>query len=469
MNNNEKKQLNAVVRLDVTFSEPDFITPWQNREQHFGSGSGVVISGNRILTNAHNITFATFISVSRPDSDEEFEGFVAAVDHDCDLALIEVADAKFFDDIVPMEIGVTPPVRSEVQVAGYPIGGFGMSVTQGIISRIEECGYVHSSCELLAAQLDAAINPGNSGGPVIYDGKIVGIAFQGRRDGENLGYMIPTEIIRHFLIDLNDGKVDGFPSTFFRYYPLVNPDMRRALKMGRGQSGVMVCMVAEAAGSELRNGDVLLGIDGRAISNWGNVKTAEDESRTLRFLLNDKQVDETVELRVLRDGREFTVRQPMVRLPYRCRTIRNAQSEYYIAGGLVFTALSENLVNDLSSRMNLMSLIHQEDARGKSLEMHLKEFAARPDEELVILQTVLVDKVNKGIPEVCLEPVAEVNGVPVRNLRHLAELVDGCRSEFITFKMKNGVPIMLDADKLRASTPQILERYRVPSDRCLPQ
>ena len=461
------KQFTAVVRLDVTFSEPDFITPWQNREQFFGSGSGVVIAGSRILTNAHNITNATFISVSKPGSDEEFEAFVAAVDHDCDLAVVEVRDSKFFEGIVPMELGITPPVRSEVQVAGYPIGGVGMSITQGIVSRIEECGYVHSSRKLLAAQLDAAINPGNSGGPVIYDGKIVGIAFQGRRDGENLGYMIPTEIIRHFLADLSDGKVDGFPSAFFEYYPLINPDMRRALKLGRSHSGVLICNVAQAAKSELRNCDVLIGIDGHAVSNWGSVTGADGESRSLGFLLNDKQVGETAELRVLRAGEELVIRQPMLRLPYRCRSIRNAMPEYCMFGGLVFTALSENLLADLSSnRDRLFSLLVPYEAPGSRLKKYLKEFATYPDEELVILQTVLVDKVNKGIPHSGLDPVSEVNGVPVRNLRHLAELVDNCRRGFITFKMESGVPIMLDAKKLREATPRILERYRVPADRC---
>lgn len=466
--NRMSKTFNAVVRLDVTFSEPDYITPWQNREQYFGSGSGVVIAGKRILTNAHNITNATFISVSKPGADEEFEASVAAVDHDCDLALIEVRDAKFFDGIVPMEIGITPPVRSEVQVAGYPIGGIGMSITQGIISRIEESRYVHSSCTLLAAQLDAAINPGNSGGPVIYDGRIAGIAFQGRRDGENLGYMIPTEIIRHFLADLDNGKVDGFPSPFFKYFRLTNQDMRRALKMRKTHSGVLVCNVAGSAKTELRNGDVLLKIDGRAVSNNGNVTMPDGELRTLRFLLCDKQVGETAELEVLRGGKVLTLGQPMQRLPYLCRNIRNTMPEYYIIGGLVFTALSENLMADLCSpHMGLFSsLLGPIDTRGERLKKYLGEFSAFPDQELVILQTILADKVSNGMQKCDLQPITEVNGVPVRNLRHLAELVDGCRGEFITFQLESGVPLMLDVKKLREATPRILKRCRVPSDRC---
>lgn len=77
--------------------------------------------------------------------------------------------------------------------------------------------YSHSLRNLLTVQLDAAINPGNSGGPVFYGSKIAGIAFQGHRKGENLGYMIPCEVIRHFLKDIEDGRVDGCGLMGFSY------------------------------------------------------------------------------------------------------------------------------------------------------------------------------------------------------------------------------------------------------------
>ena len=473
MNNHnlDTKQLNAVVRLDVTISEPDFISPWQNSEQHSVSGSGVVIEGiegNHILTNAHNITNATFISVSKSSSDEVFEAHVAAVDHDCDLALVDVADASFFNDIEPMSIGITPPVRSEVQVAGYPLGGVGMSITQGIISRIEERAYAHSSYELLTAQLDAAINPGNSGGPVIAGGEIAGIAFQGRRDGEGLGYMIPTEIIHHFLFDVCNDHIRGVPSLFFKYFRLTNQDMRRALKMRRHDSGVLVYNVAKQAKSNLRDGDVLLAINDTTISNNGNIWIGDDETYSLKYLLYEKQVGQEVEFRVLRDGKELVLRQRMVKLPYCCQNIRESLPEYYITGGLVFTALSENLLSDLCrADLSFLPFGRPLTPIGESLKKFRKKFATFPGEEQVILQTVLNDKVNTGLHGCSLEPVSEVNGVPVRNLRHLAKLVDDCRDGVIIIKLEDGLPIMLDAKKLREATPRILKRYRVPSDRYL--
>lgn len=53
--------------------------------------------------------------------------------------------------------------QDSVSVVGYPIGGDTISVTSGVVSRIEVTSYVHGSTELLAVQIDAAINSGNSG------------------------------------------------------------------------------------------------------------------------------------------------------------------------------------------------------------------------------------------------------------------------------------------------------------------
>lgn len=60
---NDDKVLNAVVKINAVYSKANFTRPWLNHPQFHGSGSGVVIRGNRILTTAHNIADATYITV----------------------------------------------------------------------------------------------------------------------------------------------------------------------------------------------------------------------------------------------------------------------------------------------------------------------------------------------------------------------------------------------------------------------
>lgn len=66
-------------------------------------------------------------------------------------------------------------------------GGDNISVTKGVVSRVEPTQYVHGATQLMAIQIDAAINPGNSGGPAIMGNKVAGVAFQNLSGAENIG------------------------------------------------------------------------------------------------------------------------------------------------------------------------------------------------------------------------------------------------------------------------------------------
>src|SRR5438477_12889374 len=102
-----------------------------------------------------------------------------------------------------------PDAKDPVVVYGYPTGGTSLSVTKGIISRIEFTGY-NLSVPGLRIQIDAAINPGNSGGPAVVGEEMAGIAFSRLGGGtQNIGYIIPSEEIELFLKDIADGKYDG--------------------------------------------------------------------------------------------------------------------------------------------------------------------------------------------------------------------------------------------------------------------
>ena len=467
--NDGELNLNAVVRLNMVAAIPNYSVPWQTKGLMSGIGSGVVIDGKRILTNAHNVADTTFITVLKQNDDTPFEATVQAVDHECDLALLDVIDKSFFDDITPMEFGETPAVQTEVQVAGYPIGGLGVSVTQGIISRIEEVAYRHSDFTLMAAQLDAAINPGNSGGPVLYRNRIVGIAFQGMRLKQNIGYMIPMEVIRHFLKDLENGKVDGFGNLSFQTMNLDNPDMRRSLKMRNGQTGVLVYEFKQGTSHDgLELNDVLLSIDGHKIANSGNVRRPGERPRSLTSIVRGKQIGEEVEFKVLRKGQERTLRMPVRKsMPLCPAHLYDIVPRYFILGGFIFTPLTGNLLDEILGMDPYMGpdpFMNDEVSQFRSYQ---KQYREKPDDEVVMLHSVLGDAVNIGFIDCHMMEVKKVNGEPVRNLQMLAEAVDKCKSQYITFTMQDGRPITLDIQRLRNATPRILKRYRIAADRML--
>ncbi len=469
-NNKQNNNFNAVVRIDSVHSVPNFNTPWQNKERIQGIGSGVVIEGHRILTNAHNIADATFTTLRKQSSDSIFEAELLAVNHECDLALLTTKDQSFFDDITPMEIGGTPAVQSEVQVVGYPDGGNGLSVTQGIISRIEEAMYAHSSEILLAAQLDAAINPGNSGGPVIYNNKIAGIAFQKLTRRDNIGYMIPTEIIRHFLTDWENGSIEGFGSMTFSYMPLDNPDSRRYLKMKPGQTGVMVYRIEKAAPKGyLQINDVLLAVDGHRIANNGNIRMANQNTMSLATAVRSKQIGEIMEFSILRKGREMVVKIPVCKLEKLCpANLHGVVPEYFVIGGIVFTPLTGNLLDELIEQRDLFCMPSKEDFNMLgALEHYRSLFKEKPGHEVILLHSVLGDETTIGLDGYQMMVLTKINGKPVNSMRQLVETIDRCKGRFVTFTLINGMPLTLDIQRMKAATPRILERYRIPADRSL--
>ncbi|THF97714.1 hypothetical protein TEA_010959 [Camellia sinensis var. sinensis] len=136
------------------------------------------------------------------------------------------------------------PMSNPLTVVGYPLGGDTISVTKGVVSRIEVTSYAHGSSELLGIQIDAAINPGNSGGPAFNDqGECIGVAFQVYRseEAENIGYVIPTTVVSHFLEDYErNGKYTGFPCLGVLLQKLENPALRACLKVPSNEVYVIV-------------------------------------------------------------------------------------------------------------------------------------------------------------------------------------------------------------------------------------
>src|SRR3982751_3447081 len=257
----------SLVRITATEVEPDYRAPWNSGGIQRGIGAGFVIDGNRIMTNAHVVSNSRYLTVERDGDPNKYPATVLFVAHDCDLALLKVASADFFKNMVPLTFGGIPALETTVSAYGYPLGGDRMSVTTGIVSRIDFQLYTHSSVDShLAIQISAQINPGNSGGPVMQDAQVVGVAFQGYSGdvAQGVAYMIPTPVIRRFLKDIEDGHYDRYVDLAITYTKLQNPAQRRFLGLTDDDRGVLVSSVVAAGPSDgvLKSGDVLLSIEG---------------------------------------------------------------------------------------------------------------------------------------------------------------------------------------------------------------
>jgi len=173
---------------------------------------------------------------------------------------------------------------------GYPTGGDNISVSVGVVSRVEPQQYVHGATSLLAIQIDAAINPGNSGGPAIMNNEVVGVAFQSLDGAENIGFIIPVPIIQHFLEDVrrNGGAYQGFPALGISCQALENLQMRKFFGMQPAETGVLVCKIRPLthAAQLLKKHDVILEVDRQPVGNDGTVAFRNRERISFDYVLS---------------------------------------------------------------------------------------------------------------------------------------------------------------------------------------
>lgn len=456
----------SVVKVNSVRQDFNYTTPWKQRPMGRGVGSGFVIEGNRILTNAHNVSNCKYLEIKKQNQAKRYLAKAVFIAHDCDLAIITVADKTFFDDTISLEFGGIPKVNTTVQTYGFPVGGRQVSVTEGVVSRVQFDLYAHTRADShLVIQTDAAINPGNSGGPVLQNSKVVGVAFQGLREAENIGYMIPTTVIRHFLADIEDGKYDGFGSVGFSFYPgLHNKSYAEYLKLPPNEHGIIILstMMHSSVESVLEPGDVITRVDDLDIDNDGMIKIY---GLTLHMAetIEQKQLGQTVELTFYRNGelKEATAVVALNRpvLAY-WREFDNPP-RYMVYAGLTFVPLSRNFLETWGRKWmtNIPHYLRYLFVDSDYLNTD------RQRTEYVVLSEILPDQVNSYCGGFKNKVVETVNGNNIWCLGDLpgafAKSNDGfCRIKF----MGTDTVLILNQSEAAARHTEILKKYNIPQE-----
>ena len=450
----------SMVKIYSVQNSPDYNNPWNMLGPVSVSGSGCIIKDRRILTNAHVISDQTLIQVRLHGQSRKYEAKVVAVSHEADLALLTVADKEFFKGIPALKFGSLPEIQQEAVVYGFPEGGDTLSITKGVISRTEHIYYAHSLIELLATQLDAAVNPGNSGGPVMIDDRIVGVVMGTRRDADNIGYMIPTPIIEHFLTDIEDGRYDGFPDDGIILQNMENEGLKKMYGFKDGQTGDLVRATVPGTPSQgkLFPGDVILSVEGHPVADDCTVEFRPNERTSLKYYIQRCHVGGDVEMTILRNGRENTIKLPLTQAWGNSRLVPMTRYDvaptYYVYGGLVFCPLTLNYLQANDWRPSNL------------LNYFVNQIIHREGEEVVIITKVLPSNINNGYQEFVNDRIIEVGGRKILNLVELIKIIESDPQEpFIVFKTESGRIIALDGELAQQEHRNILKSYHIASDR----
>jgi S1-C subfamily serine protease len=448
----------SLVRITTTSQDPDYKAPWNPGHVSGGVGAGFVIAGQRILTNAHVVSNSRFITIEKEDDPRRYVATVQFVGHDCDLAILKVGDQNFFKNTGPLDLGGLPEIESSVEVFGYPIGGERMSVTQGIVSRLDFQVYTHSGVDThLAVQISAAINPGNSGGPVLQSGKVIGVAFQGYSGdvAQNVGYMIPTPVIQRFLRDISDGHYKRYVDLSISYFKLVNSAERRALGLEDDDRGVMVSTVSSegSCSGKLKEGDVLLSVDGHPIASDGFVQL--DGARLdMAEVVERKFKDDKVTFGILRNKENRDVEVTLEpNIPYLMQAQKyDEYPRFVLFAGLLFQPLSRNF----------MEAYQADDLRLRYFyDFFITDELYVEHPEIVVLSNILPDPVNAYLSDFRYQIVDQVNDQKIRTLNDVAAALAKPAPYYIIKFVGGSRPAVLENGAVQEARERILAGYNV--------
>jgi len=273
-------------------------------KREIGAGSGFFVdSSGLIVTNKHVVadTGASYEVIL--SSGKALPATVVARDPSNDIALVRVAAGKY--PSLVLGDSSTLAVGKSVIAIGNALGEFSNSVSVGIISGLSRSitasdGGGRSEELKSLIQTDAAINPGNSGGPLItLDGRVIGVNTAVASGAENIGFALPINVLKRDIADvLAKGKISR--AYLGVRYAVITKDLAASLKLPvtegvilkSGSDGSAVMTNSPAATAGLREGDIIVEVDGRALS----------EKLLLAEIIAEKHPGDQITLTILRGG-----------------------------------------------------------------------------------------------------------------------------------------------------------------------
>jgi S1-C subfamily serine protease len=382
----------SVVRVFASLRLPNPARPWSKQNPVDVMGTGVVIEGKRILTNAHVVYYASEVKVQGRQGGDRFEAKVATIGPGIDLATLTVEDETFFEKRPPLaRIAKRPAANAAVCLLGFSVGGNNLAVTRGVVSRIDYAPFKDLT-EALRIQVDASVTPGSSGGPALVDGKMVGLAFRQLGGAQNGGYVIPNEEIDLYLEDVKDGRYDGKLRVVDHYQTLENEALRAKLGLSKSVRGILVRRPGNSDCTHpLREGDVVTRIGPTAIDNEGAVDFDDNLRLPFTSLVPRLAKGGTIPINVIRDGKTLEVALPVTREDDRViKPYQGQYPPYFVHGPLVFSPAIDEAVSMYMQSSPAAIL-------GSPLVARDRDREAFPGEELVVVTAPsLARKITRG-------------------------------------------------------------------------
>lgn len=448
----------VIIRSD-TFSEKEDQDNYSEKSILRDSGTGMIISGNRILTNAHVVSNSSYLKVKHFNSSKFYKAEVQYLGFDCDLAILKVEEDEFFSGVEPLEISeVSPALGSNLLILGYPGGDENITLENGNVSRVERVRYSFSGLDYRKAiRVNANIIPGYSGGPAIQNGRVVGITFQVSQSQGNVAYLIPPEIINHFLKDVEDGTYHGFPFPGFSFQNGHSSSLKSYLKIPEGLNGILINTIyPDSSFSDLlQPEDFVYKIDNSYLDGDGGIM--DEIGGFIGDLIEEKFIGDHIKLFFYRNGKNYKVEGTLKRVPTLDIYRQQNKSSSFLSGGFLFQPVNRALAGGDSKRLESSLRYHY--------SYYIQDELYRFTDRDILLSGIYPDPLNSKYASYRYKILESINDRTPSDLEDFKSLWKKFYGGTISLKFRGvNLPIILDQDAIDKINIRIKKRFDVEAD-----
>ncbi|WP_061242145.1 S1C family serine protease [Leptospira interrogans] len=448
----------VIIRSD-TFSEKEDQDNYSEKSILRDAGTGMIISGNRILTNAHVVSNSSYLKVKHFNSSKFYKAEVQYLGFDCDLAILKVEEDEFFSGVEPLEISeISPALGSNLLILGYPGGDENITLENGNVSRVERVRYSFSGLDYRKAiRVNANIIPGYSGGPAIQNGRVVGITFQVSQSQGNIAYLIPPEIINHFLKDVEDGTYHGFPFPGFSFQNGHSSSLKSYLKIPEGLNGILINTIyPDSSFSDLlQPEDFVYKIDNSYLDGDGGIM--DEIGGFIGDLIEEKFIGDHIKLFFYRNGKNYKVEGTLKRVPTLDIYRQQNKSSSFLSGGFLFQPVNRALAGGDSKRLESSLRYHY--------SYYIQDELYRFTDRDILLSGIYPDPLNSKYASYRYKILESINDRTPSDLEDFKSLWKKFYGGTISLKFRGvNLPIILDQDTIDKINIRIKKRFDVEAD-----
>jgi hypothetical protein len=455
----------SLVFVQVAAYQYEQLQPWKTPDLAERAGYGCAVGPDLVLTTAWNVSDAAFIKIQRHGQNETIPANIQVIDYESNLCLLKLEPAALNSSpLKPMKFENGYRKGAEVKTFWLSPDG-SISSGRGFLDRAEVFQSVPSFASFLNFVVGNASKSFGRGRVYFVDDQPVGMACWTNNETGEVG-LIPAETIRAFLADATEGVYDGFGVEGFETIPLVDPALRRSMKMPADlKNGAYVARVRRmGTGSDLlQGGDAILAIDGHILDAHGKYEDPRYEQLEYQHLLSSRKAGDEVKFSVWREGKQVELAGKAQRIDAARMLVPwyeyGNEPEYLVVGGYVIQKLTRDYLE-----------MWGEGWEGKTpphLYQYLHNKAFQPTDtrqQIVVLSYVLPADINLGYHMLGRLVIRKVNGVEVKNLSEvLSVLIGNTNSPFHTLEFEQENPtIVIPREALPAADQRIAQQYGIP-------